>query len=1127
MPDGLRWVTVLGALMALLMAPTLAVGADEAQRQDAGWTSTIRPLLQRYCWQCHNATRQKGDLDLAGRQGQGDVAAIAHSLQQRLERAEMPPASAPQPTAAERATLVAWLQRQQSGGPSIAGDPGTVVMPHLTPTQYEHVIRDLTGVSMSLAGQLPQDGGAGEGFDNVGAGQIMTASHLQAYFQLAQAVLGHARIMPGMAIDWSRFDRGQELTTSQLHSAILEDWVAWFIAQVDREKWRHLKALAPVLPSDELWTRTVNYYRLVAFGTLNYLVPYLNAAWQYQYRAQLGHPDWTMADVAANYAPVPLHPEVLGTLITDLDPVVVAKSGVPNWIRMVDQWRALPPPPATDAEIRDRILHILGYLFDHSIMRGGDNLQDPEILPPFEINPTVWLTRIGEPRTVMYEQGRRPFRFKLKGMTDLYLVTTDANDGNDEDVMIWEHGVLERNGHDEPWTVLKITDLSGAVVPWGSHPMGAAAGLPKESIAVHAPAVLHLVFPPGTTGLRVDARADPVYAKNGSMQAATFDRPPTPDELHLVPFRYIFGAPHSRRQRAIEGENCLGPRLGNPSILFNYRTFPALLPPEVIRRWKIAPDPFELTVDPKDPRSFKTPLGDIAYMWNESSRAIRSYAQPADRAALDLLAEQLRGTIEQRDLLADFLRHAQGFKDENPAAALSFVPPPMDAGSTALYQDLKARAIADETRMAASASVQINDFGQRAWRQAVPARALNAMLDIYRSGRDQGLCYEAAMKMALQPILISPHFLYRIQEAHLQAAPYALSPRDLCERLAFTLWGSLPDEQLLRAAATGQLSDPQQRRQQCLRMLADPRAISLACDFAAQAYLFAGFDHATGPDAMRFPTFSDMRGPLYQECVQFFSYVFQHDRPLTDLIDADYMFVNDALAAFYGLPNVAGGNFRKVSVDQHLRGGVLGLGAILVTTSTPLRTSPIKRGNWVLSQLLGTPPPPPPPVVPQFSHDEHDASGLGILQQMRQHRSDARCISCHARIDPLGVALENFDPIGRTRQAAAHAGSLADLATTVDGCRLESFDGLKRYLMSEPRLTTCMRNLCRKFMGYALGRALIPADEATLDGIMADLKANGWRASVLITDVVESPEFRQRSDSTADADTTPAQETKP
>ena len=230
---------------------------------------------------------------------------------------------------------------------------------------------------------------------------------------------------------------------------------------------------------------------------------------------------------------------------------------------------------------------------------------------------------------------------------------------------------------------------------------------------------------------------------------------------------------------------------------------------------------------------------------------------------------------------------------------------------------------------------------------------------------------------------------------------------------------------------------------------------------------------------------------MYQECLGFFTNLFSNDRPLTDIIDADYTFLNQDLAAYYGIAGVDGPQFRRVPVDPAQRGGVLGMGAVLVRAGLPLRTSPIKRGNWVLSHLLGTPPPPPPAVVAQISSKDHDEQGQSIVQQMQRHRSDPKCMSCHERIDPLGIPLESFDAIGRIRGKLDNGAAVDNQTTAADGTQLQGFAGLKQYLMREPQRLKIMRNLCTKFLGYALGRALISSDQALIDRTMSDLGGPG------------------------------------
>jgi hypothetical protein len=1101
-------LSILRALQ-VFVALLLTSACVPVSGEDLDWHGA-QALFQQYCWSCHGTLKHKADLDLQNITSPQELASHLELLQRRLVDEEMPPAKAPQPTAAERLTLVNWIKNLRMGDQlRIADDPGQVIMPHLTPSQYERSVQELTGVPISLAAQLPHDGGAGEGFDNVGSAQVMTPMLLQAYMQAAQQILSHVRIVPDMPLDWSRSSRGEPPTTKALEESIMEDWVGTWQYYANKESELERAEIAPLVVKSGA-NFSIMYYDFL----LDWLPIYMDAAWQYRYRSQLGHPQWTIPELAAAYKPA-LHSEVLERLIPELGSAAAAQSTNFYWRMIANGWEKLPPPPAADDDILKDCGAILNHHFRHSVRNGDDSLQAHDFLQPFEIDPATFLTRPEEPRTVMILEGRRPMRMKLTGMHDLYLVTTDAGDGPDDDVMIWEHGVIECNGHDQPWTVCTVTDGTGAPVPWGSHPKGPAAGLAMDSIAVQAPAVLHLILPAGTTGMRIDARADPTYAKNGSMQVVPLDHMPTEDQLHFVVMRNVIGAPKSRRVRdLLNAQIEMDSKIRAISIAVNYRLFPSLLPEEVIKRWKIPADPGHGQPHVYTPWLING-VRQLPIMWDESDATMLAYLPDRDKSLVGMqrLKDELRGTIEARDILAEFLGKYGKFNSENPAEALNFDSKYLAPAQLEEYQRLLAAAKADEERLQGCARAHLTAFAERAWRQPLPDDSREGMIALYKTGRDLGLCYGAALKRALTAILISPHFLYREQDAHRAATAYALSGRELAERLAFTLWGSIPDQELLKVGQDGHLQDPVQLRQQITRMLVDPRAQALASEFAAQAFLFAGFDQLTGPDPKRFPEFTaSLRSDMFQECQHFFSYVFQQDRPLTEIIDSDYVFVNQGLADFYGIPNVQGGNFRQVKVDRRQRGGVLSLGAILVTTSPPLRTSPVKRGNWILSQVLGTPPPPPPPVVPQFSHDEHDEHGLSIIQQMKIHRSDARCITCHSRIDPLGVSLERFDPLGRLRKTNSDGTMVSDLETTVDGTQLQGLESLKDYLLKDPQRQKVMRNLCTKFLGYALGRAVIPSDDSTIDSLMHALEANGWHASVLIAGVLTSPQFTQRRD---------------
>jgi hypothetical protein len=336
-----------------------------------------------------------------------------------------------------------------------------------------------------------------------------------------------------------------------------------------------------------------------------------------------------------------------------------------------------------------------------------------------------------------------------------------------------------------------------------------------------------------------------------------------------------------------------------------------------------------------------------------------------------------------------------------------------------------------------------------------------------------------------------------------------LSGPELATRLSFFLWASLPDDELIRLGESGALRDPAVLRAQARRLLRDPRAAALATDFGAQVWGFADFARFTNPDAKRFPEFTPaLRQAMLDEVTLFLADLFQHDRPLTALLDADYTFADAVLAKHYGAPVPAGPGFTRVALPADQRGGLATMGLFLTKTSLPLRTSPVQRGVWLMEQLLGRHLPNPPANVPQLSEDDKNPAGENIRLQLERHRADPSCASCHDRIDPLGVALENFDPIGRWRVADRDGAPLATVATTHDGVELAGAAGLRRYLAA--RQAEFFRHFTRKLLGYALGRAAIPGDQALLDAMHAGLPSNGYAFSRLVDAIVTSPQFTTR-----------------
>jgi hypothetical protein len=365
-----------------------------------------------------------------------------------------------------------------------------------------------------------------------------------------------------------------------------------------------------------------------------------------------------------------------------------------------------------------------------------------------------------------------------------------------------------------------------------------------------------------------------------------------------------------------------------------------------------------------------------------------------------------------------------------------------------------------------------------------------------------------SVKLALKGVLISPHFLFLVEPEPDAAGVYRLGHHQLAARLSYFLWASMPDEELSRLADEGKLHDEQVLREQVRRMLADPKAMGFAESFAVQWLGIDTLGTTVRPDAERFPEFDDqLAADMREEAVRLVGAVLTEDRSLLELVDGDYAFVNARLAAHYGLPPVDGEDIQRVELADRVRGGVLGLGAVLTNTSFPMRTSPVLRGKWVLAELLGSPVPPPPPNAGELPEDDQQADGLSLRERLEQHRTKPECASCHQRMDPLGFGLENFDAIGRWR--TEQAGRPVDASGTLpSGEKFASPAELKDVLMA--RKDQIVRNITRKMLGYALGRGLNRFDECVINETMKALAASDYRSGVLIEQVVLSYPFQHR-----------------
>ena len=404
----------------------------------------------------------------------------------------------------------------------------------------------------------------------------------------------------------------------------------------------------------------------------------------------------------------------------------------------------------------------------------------------------------------------------------------------------------------------------------------------------------------------------------------------------------------------------------------------------------------------------------------------------------------------------------------------------------------------------------LSALARRAYRRPVTGRDLAPLVAFYEQGRRAG-GFEAGIERALRALLVSPDFLFRVVSDPPGAepgTPYRLSGLELASRISFFLWSSLPDDELLAVAEAGGLEDPAALETQVRRMLADPRSEALAKNFAGQWLRLRNISGALPSDVL-FPDFGEsLRQDFVRETELFFDSILREGRSVIDLLTADHTFLNERLARHYGIPGVYGSDFRRVSLADGNRRGLLGQGSILTVTSYPDRTSPVGRGKWVLENVLGTPPPPPPPNVPELEPAEDTGRVLAMRERMEQHRENPVCASCHRVMDPLGLALENFDAIGRWRGHMPGGIAIDASGTMPDGTAFDGPAELRGLLVRDQEQFATV--VTEKLLIYALGRGIEYYDAPSVRQIVRGSAADDYGLAALVVGVVQSTPFRMR-----------------
>jgi cytochrome c551/c552 len=413
---------------------------------------------------------------------------------------------------------------------------------------------------------------------------------------------------------------------------------------------------------------------------------------------------------------------------------------------------------------------------------------------------------------------------------------------------------------------------------------------------------------------------------------------------------------------------------------------------------------------------------------------------------------------------------------------------------------------ADETSCARKI---VTDLARRAFRRPVTDQDVNPLMAFYTAGTANGGDFERGVRDAVTAVLASPHFLYRAESANPNGGTRTLTDVELASRLSFFLWSSMPDDELINLAIQSRLSQPDVLAKQVRRMLADERAKTLVTDFSFQWLHLAKLDEIA-PDSRQFPHASGLNDPrkfFKQELELFVDSILRSDRSVVDLLTADHTFLNERLGGIYGMDNIRGHQFRRVTLENTSRHGLLGKAAILNLTANPNRTSPVLRGAWILDRLMGTPPAPPPPNVEALGENRAGQPAKTVRERIEMHRSKPACMGCHAVMDPLGFALENFDTIGQFRTLDAGA-KIDPTGVLPDGTSIKGPEDLRRALLARP--DQFVQALTENLLTYALGRSVDYRDMPAVRKIVDSAEADKYRFESIVMGIVSSDAFRKR-----------------
>ena len=1090
----------LGLCLTLAVTIASVMSAEPSHNRVASKTPPTRRsaatpappgIFQKYCFECHGTKNPEAGFSIANRVERFSIASDAddwEKIADMLEAGMMPPLDADeQPTDEERAVTAAWIRASlKSYETEHAGEPGQITVRRLTSAEYAYAVRDLTGIDVKVGIDTSSDSVGGEGFANFGDVQFVHDESIERYLEAAKLVADHAVIGAGPLAFYS--DPGRTGLELSALNRINELYATKGFRVVSGEGGRP--------------------FGLERYGKAFYV------AWYYKHRVALGDPAATIRGLAAK--------EGITGRFADHIWMVVNKPNTSYPTReTVNRWLQLPAPTPTDAipvtltraraaceEIQTYLTTWPSWFFARGdLAAGGAGDESPLAFDDetLKAEPTHRFAY-----GVGIRGGRGRGAASSPGRQEIHILFTDVAPGASvKPVVVWRNPRVATRapgaGRGAPGAILSSAPLRSVLSPdvaaalaFGRSPDGTPIG--ADDFATTGNVSFAIDVPAGDNILELQADAELGADRNAVVRVMLSER--------------AEGATRDARQRVLIADP---QSAGYKAFRANMAEYVALLPPNSHGEANPAdkdpvPAPFDNTYNSPEHDAFV-----LKVKYQRSDRFFTdNMVDGPDRRQLDRAWNDLFGSWPYHDaylgMLVDHFsldlkgRHVADL-DAAQIAALPAAARPHLTSLRAHYDEvMRAQTLAQPDHI-----TDALEFASRAWRRPLTAAQKAGLRAFYRKSRTVNrLDHDEAIRALLARVLMSPAFLYRV-ETVARGPEKPLNGWEMASRLSFFLWSSIPDDELRRAAAAGELSDPKRLARQVKRMTADPKARRLATEFFGQWLGFYEFDRYRGVDTTRFPDFTDeVKSAMYDEAVSTFEYIIRQERPVKEIIDADYMFLNKQLAKFYGIDRDVKSNDkveRTEGAHAFDRGGALRLGSVLTVTSAPLRTSPVKRGDWVLRRVLGTPTPPPLADAGTLPGDEKSFNGLTLRERLAEHQRDARCASCHRRIDPMGFPLEAFDPVGRARRTYSDGkpvditGELADKKTIVGA------DGLLEYLQGREKQV--MTTLSKKMLGYALGRTVLASDRP----LVANMTAAGGDAtfSDLAIKVVTSRQFRNRA----------------